>query len=276
MKKIFSLFIFQLFIFNCIAQEKSEAILEVDSLNIYKHDLVPNQSYYYEFKLVNIGNKVAEIKRVESTCSGVSPFISKYKINPGDYTIIYCYYTPDDKNNNFNKTINVFTDNSIVGKYQKNKQSSKWNDGSKFNYFLIKGNIKKQANYIPTLTTENKNLLKYIEVDALEKNSGDIPEGPSFDFYFTIKNISKEPILIRSVQTSCGCVVGSWSKEPIQPGKKSEIKVLYLTNGRVGTFSKTAAVIFSNPEVGSLRFTIRGIVIPQQFIEKEIVSPIIH
>ena len=61
---------------------------------------------------------------------------------------------------------------------------------------------------------------------------------------FVFTNVGDEPIIIRRIQSSCGCTVPKKPEAPIMPGEKGEIKVSYDTN-RVGGFSKSIT-IFSN------------------------------
>ncbi len=60
------------------------------------------------------------------------------------------------------------------------------------------------------------------------------------EFEFT--NTGKEPLILSSVRSSCGCTVPSWPREPILPGKKEVIKVKYDTN-RMGPINKTITVM---------------------------------
>lgn len=73
-------------------------------------------------------------------------------------------------------------------------------------------------------------------------------------FYFT--NSGKSPIVISAVNTSCGCTVPAYSKEPIMPGKSSEIKVKYATD-RIGAFKKTITII-SNASESNKVLRIKG------------------
>ncbi len=84
---------------------------------------------------------------------------------------------------------------------------------------------------------------------------GTVPEGGDIEYEFTFKNTGKEPITISAVNVSCGCTAPSWSKEPVLPGKKSAIKAVYHTQGRIGAFTKPITVV-SN--AGSKVITIKG------------------
>jgi hypothetical protein len=78
--------------------------------------------------------------------------------------------------------------------------------------------------------------------DKLEHNFGNVKEGPQATTEFKVKNISKEPLVIKHVQASCGCTVPNWSKEPILPGKTGTISAIYNTQGRPGAIHKTLEV----------------------------------
>lgn len=92
---------------------------------------------------------------------------------------------------------------------------------------------------------------------ATEHDFGTVQEGGDIEFEFEFKNTGKEPIIISSVTASCGCTGASGSKDPILPGKKSNIKAVYHTQGRVGQFNKAITVV-SN--AGAKVLTIKGVV----------------
>lgn len=86
---------------------------------------------------------------------------------------------------------------------------------------------------------------------------GTVQEGGDIEYEFEFKNTGKEPIIINSVTASCGCTGASASKDPILPNKKSTIKAVYHTQGRVGQFNKAITVV-SN--AGAKVLTIKGTV----------------
>lgn len=73
---------------------------------------------------------------------------------------------------------------------------------------------------------------------------------------FTFVNKGNAPIIISNIKSSCGCTVPSYSKKPILPGEKGEIKVKYATN-RVGSFSKTITIL-SNSKQPQKQLKIKG------------------
>ncbi len=98
---------------------------------------------------------------------------------------------------------------------------------------------------------------KFMKFATEEHNFNTIPEGAPVSYDFEFKNIGKEPIVLSTVQASCGCTTPNWSKEPILPGKTSKITATYNTQGRPGAFTKTITV---NSNVGTKVLKISGTV----------------
>lgn len=86
---------------------------------------------------------------------------------------------------------------------------------------------------------------------------GEVPEGPKAECDFEFKNVGKKPIVITEAHGSCGCTVPEWPKEPILPGKKGKIHVIYNTDHRPGPISKEVT-INSNAAQQPMVLHIRG------------------
>lgn len=90
-----------------------------------------------------------------------------------------------------------------------------------------------------------------ISFSKIVHDYGTIFVGGDGNCEFEFTNTGKEPLILSSVKSSCGCTVPSWPREPILPGKKETIKVKYDTN-RIGPINKTITVnsnAKSNPVV---------------------------
>ena len=55
-------------------------------------------------------------------------------------------------------------------------------------------------------------------------------------------NTGDVPLLIKNVQTTCGCTEATWEKSPLLPGQSGEIKVEF-TGESEGRFVKTIYVV---------------------------------
>lgn len=111
-------------------------------------------------------------------------------------------------------------------------------------------------------TAESTNITT-MTFETQEHNFGDILEGQSVEktYYFT--NSGKNPLLIDRCDVTCGCTVPEFPKEPIAPGEKGKIKVVFNSSGKSGLNNKTVTV-FANIENGNtvLKFTANVIAPP--------------
>lgn len=88
---------------------------------------------------------------------------------------------------------------------------------------------------------------------------GIVEEGEQATYIFSFKNIGNQPIIMTNVKPSCGCTSPIWTKSPILPGTVGEIKVVYNSKGRLGTFNKSIS-ISSNAALQSKTIYIKGVV----------------
>lgn len=104
-----------------------------------------------------------------------------------------------------------------------------------------------------TATAQNK---AKIEFKTDEIDYGDIAKGSDGLKVFEFTNTGDAPLVISKVNSSCGCTVPSWTKEPVMPGKTGKIEVKYNTNN-VGPIRKTITVE-SNAETPMVALKIKG------------------
>jgi len=88
---------------------------------------------------------------------------------------------------------------------------------------------------------------------------GTITKGSDGEGEFLFKNVGNEPLIITTIQKSCGCTIPTWDQKPILPGQSSTIKVGYDTQ-RLGPFNKQITVI-SNAKNSPETLTIQGNVV---------------
>jgi hypothetical protein len=91
---------------------------------------------------------------------------------------------------------------------------------------------------------------------------GTIPQGTPVTYNFTFTNTSKVPLVLSSVQPSCGCTSPEWPKEAIAPGANSVIKVTYNA-ANAGPFTKNVTIV-SNAATPTMILYIKGEVKPAQ------------
>ena len=87
---------------------------------------------------------------------------------------------------------------------------------------------------------------------------GKIPLKGEAECEFTFTNTGKEPLVIQSCNSSCGCTAPTCPKDkPVKPGEKGTIKAKYTTTNVLGTFTKEVTV-YSNAKNSPVTITIKG------------------
>jgi hypothetical protein len=76
---------------------------------------------------------------------------------------------------------------------------------------------------------------------------------------FSFTNNGNAPLIITSVQASCGCTVADYSTEPVQPGTAGFVKVKFNA-ASIGQFTKTVT-INANTNEGVVLLTVKGEVV---------------
>jgi hypothetical protein len=112
----------------------------------------------------------------------------------------------------------------------------------------------------PVQVVDNPNAPE-ISFDKMVHDYGTIPFGGDGVCTFTFTNTGKEPLILQQPQSSCGCTVPTWPKEPVLPGGSSEIQVTYNTK-KAGPINKTITVR-SNAKTNTVVLRITGKVEPQ-------------
>ena len=98
-----------------------------------------------------------------------------------------------------------------------------------------------------------------IKFDKLTHNFGTFSEkSPVVTYTFTYTNVGEQPLIINQAVASCGCTVPEYTKTPIKPGEKGEIKVTYNGAGKFPGHFKKSITIRTNRAVELTRLYIEG------------------
>ena len=89
----------------------------------------------------------------------------------------------------------------------------------------------------------DKDNLPFFEFKEEVKDFGQITQGESVKTIFKFRNVGKSNLIISSAQGSCGCTVPRWPKEPIKPGERGEIEVVFNSEGKSGLQNKTITLV---------------------------------
>lgn len=105
--------------------------------------------------------------------------------------------------------------------------------------------------------------LEWVSTDVnLGEIAHNIPAVATYEFV----NKGDKPIMITRVGTSCGCTSRDYPKEPIKPGEKGSVKLVYNA-ASLGNFTKSGTVV-TNEGVAPQALRIRGVVVTKEVREK--------
>lgn len=117
---------------------------------------------------------------------------------------------------------------------------------------------------IPTKATAEDNDGAHIEFAEKSFDFGTIREADgSVSHTFEFTNTGSEPLIIIDASASCGCTRPEFPKEPIKPGGKGKIKVIYNPAGRPGEFNRKVKIRTNAKGGKRVTLKITGTVIPR-------------
>jgi len=98
-----------------------------------------------------------------------------------------------------------------------------------------------------------------IKFDKVTHNFGNFSDKePVVSCVFSFTNVGGQPLVVNQAVASCGCTVPEYTKTPIQPGEKGEIKVTYNGTGKFAGHFKKSITIRTNGAVEMTRLYIEG------------------
>jgi hypothetical protein len=83
-------------------------------------------------------------------------------------------------------------------------------------------------------------------------------KSPVVSCTFTFTNVGERPLVINQAMASCGCTVPEYTKNPVKPGEKGEIKVTYNGTGKFPGHFKKSITVITNGVVEKSRLYIEG------------------
>ena len=110
------------------------------------------------------------------------------------------------------------------------------------------------------LTYAAAQLQAEIKFDKVSIDLGTFSESnPVQEAVFTFTNVGQAPLIINQAVASCGCAVPSYTKEPIKPGQKGQIKVTYNGKGKFPGHFKKSITVRTNGVPEMTRLYIEGV-----------------
>lgn len=93
-------------------------------------------------------------------------------------------------------------------------------------------------------------------------NIGKFKSGSKEDVIFYARNMSDTPLIIDTLQASCSCTIGSFSKKPILKNDSSKIVVTFNPKTGVYGYFKKSVVVSANTKPTFSVLTIEGEIVP--------------
>lgn len=98
-----------------------------------------------------------------------------------------------------------------------------------------------------------------IKFDKLIHDFGKFSESdPVVTCVFTYTNVGETPLIINQAVASCGCTVPEYTKKPVMPGEKGEIKITYNGTGKFPGHFKKSITVRTNGAVEMTRLYVEG------------------
>lgn len=119
-----------------------------------------------------------------------------------------------------------------------------------------------QKGKIPSIADQQykqKELIAQLVFDTIEQDLGSIREGERVIAWFDYKNSGSSPLIIHKITAGCGCTVPSWKEEPLAPGEKETLKVVFDSSGKRG-LQNIKITVYSNAENAKEELRIKALV----------------
>lgn len=89
---------------------------------------------------------------------------------------------------------------------------------------------------------------------------GDIFQGDVVEYYFEFSNVGNLPLAISNIITTCGCTAPTWPKEPVKPGDKGKIKIVFNSTGKIGRQNKVVTILSNSVNQKEQLFIVANII----------------
>lgn len=72
---------------------------------------------------------------------------------------------------------------------------------------------------------------------------GEILAGDTAVHEFEFVNTGRTPLIIEKIITTCGCTAPSWPEDPVAPGEKGKIRIVFDATGKIGRQNKIITIV---------------------------------
>jgi hypothetical protein len=116
--------------------------------------------------------------------------------------------------------------------------------------FFIALSINAQNQTPPVLNDEIGPIIKF---DDPSHDFGTIEEGTRATHEFEFLNSGDKDLILQDVKASCGCTAPTWPREPIKPGGKGKINVVFNSTGFGGNNFHKSVTVTTNMKTDNVK-----------------------
>jgi hypothetical protein len=132
------------------------------------------------------------------------------------------------------------------------------NENPQGNLLSISANIEEDFTAFSERELENAAQISFNET---QKDFGIVKEGDVIDHEFIFTNTGKSNLIIRKINSSCGCTTAAPKITTIKPGEQSSLSASFRTTGFTGRQSKTITVITNDPKRSTVVLRLSGTIV---------------
>lgn len=136
-----------------------------------------------------------------------------------------------------------------------------------FSFTSCKDNAASKVNQANLVKAQKRDVkidrdIPIMTFDKREFDFGTINENDIVETVFSFENTGRTALVITKATATCGCTIPEWPKEPIAPGAKGVIKVIFNSKGKKNRQKKTIT-LSTNTRDGQELLVIRAQVTPK-------------
>lgn len=111
-----------------------------------------------------------------------------------------------------------------------------------------------------------------IDMAEMQFDFGAIPSDRNVEHVFKVKNTGDRPLVITSVQTSCGCTAAMMESSVIEPNGSGNLRVSFNPKGARGPIRKSVTISSNDPQRKSLVVMVSASPQPEALLDKPVIQ----
>jgi hypothetical protein len=132
------------------------------------------------------------------------------------------------------------------------------NENLQGNLLSVSANIEEDFTVLSEKDLEKSAQISFNET---QKDFGIVKEGDVIEHEFVFTNTGKSNLIIRKINSSCGCTTAAPKITTIKPGEQTSLSASFRTSGFTGRQSKTITVITNDPKRSTIVLRLSGTIV---------------